>query len=376
MANIEILDNATIHDLLINLSREEAIALRKVLEQTFEDVSVGGERQYQPMPSVTNRANGQNTLFRPFTSDSSVGAKIVVEPAPGFDGKKDPLHGIIVLTDGKGNLTAILSSEEVTGYRTSMNAMVPFCWRKHVDNIVIFGGGMQALWHTRLILTLRGLEVQKITYASPGKDRVDRLIATVTKENQARWNSNASFHFIDTTATDYQRDLQALLKTADAIFCTTPSKKPLFPASYLTQCRIRQPFISAIGSWLPDMVELDQALLHHAISASDGYNSITRENRGVVLVDDRDFALQNCGELVNSGILARDVVELGEIIALKKGKGSPTQDRVEKTTKFISESFIVYKSVGVSLTDLTASNAILELAKNKLPQQQSQAHGN
>ncbi|KAJ5420393.1 NAD(P)-binding protein [Penicillium sp. CMV-2018d] len=121
-----VLDNPTIHDLLINLSQEETIAFRRVLEQTFEDGSVGGERQYQPMPSVANRANGQNTLFRPFTSDSSVGAKIVVEPAPRPDGKKDPPHGIIVLTDGKGNPTAILSSEEVTGYRTSMNAMVPF----------------------------------------------------------------------------------------------------------------------------------------------------------------------------------------------------------------------------------------------------------
>jgi len=100
MANIQVLDNPTIHELLINLSLEETIAFRKILEQTFEDVSVGGERQYQPMPSVANRANGQNTLFRPFTSDSSIGAKITVEPAPAPDGTKDPLHGIIVLTDG------------------------------------------------------------------------------------------------------------------------------------------------------------------------------------------------------------------------------------------------------------------------------------
>ncbi|EYE95569.1 NAD(P)-binding protein [Aspergillus ruber CBS 135680] len=369
MANVQVLDNPTIHDLLINLSLEETIVFRKILEQTFEDVSVGGERQYQPMPSVANRANGQNTLFRPFTSDSSIGAKITVEPAPASDGTKDPLHGIIVLTDGKGNPTAILSSEEVTGYRTSMNAMVPFSWRKHVDNILVFGGGMQALWHTRLILALRGSEVKNITYASPIKDHVNKLIATVTKENQSRWNSNASFHFIDTTATNYQRDLQALLKITDAVFCTTPSQIPLFPASYLTQGRSRQPFISAIGSWQPQMVELEHALLHHAISANDGYNPVTGEIRGVVLTDDRDFALQNCGELVNSGIPAKDVVELGEIIALKKCKEISKQDQIDKAIKFISEGFVAYKSIGVSLTDLTVSNAILELAKNKQRQQ-------
>jgi ornithine cyclodeaminase/alanine dehydrogenase-like protein (mu-crystallin family) len=364
MANIQILDNPTVHDLLINLSKEEAIAFRGIIEQTLEDVSVGGERQYQPMPSVANRPNGQNTLFRPFTSDSSNGAKITVEPAPGPDGKKDPLHGIVVLTDGKGNPTAVLSSEEMTGYRTSMNAMVLFSWRRHVDHIVIFGGGMQALWHTRLILTLRGSEIKSITYANPSKHRVDKLIATVTNENQARWKSNASFHFINTTATNYHHDLQALLINTDAIFCTTPSEKPLFPAEYITQGRSRQAFISAVGSWQPQMIELDHALLHHSISAIDGYNPVTGEKRGIVLTDDRDFALHNCGELVNSGIPARDVVELGEVIAQVKGKVKSTPELIGKTIRFISEGFVVYKSIGVSLTDLTASNAIFELSKN------------
>ncbi|OJJ56204.1 hypothetical protein ASPSYDRAFT_48483 [Aspergillus sydowii CBS 593.65] len=363
MADIKFFDNPAIYDVLINLSQQEAIGFRDIVEKTFEDVSVGGERQYQPMPSVSNRANGQNTLFRPFTSDSSVGTKITVEPAPNPDGTKEPLHGTIILTDGIGIPTAVLSSEEVTGYRTSMNVMVPFSWRKHVDNIVIFGGGMQALWHTRLILTLRGLEVKNITYASPIKDQVDKLIATINKEKQGRWSTSASFHFLNTTSSNYQTELQALLKTADAVFCTTPSKKPLFPASYLTQDRTRQPLISAIGSWLPEMWELDHGLLHHAISAEDGYNPVSGEGRGVVLTDDRDFALQNCGELVNSGIAAKDVVELGEIISLQKNRSS--RQRIEKTNKFISEGFVAYKSIGVSLTDLTVSNGILELLKNK-----------
>ena len=370
MANIQVLDNPAVHNLLINLSQDEAITLRQIVEQTFEDFSVGGERQYQPMPSVANRANGQNTLFRPFTSDSSIGTKITVEPAPGPDGKKDPLHGIVVLCDGKGNPTGILSSEEVTGYRTSMNAMVPFSWRKHVDHVVIFGGSMQALWHTRLILTLRGLEVKSITYANPFKEQVDKLVATVSQENQTRWKSRCSFHFLDTTASSFEREIQTLLGRVDCVFCTTPSKKPLFPATFLTQRKSssRQPFISAIGSWQPDMLELDHALLHHGISTSDGYNPVTGEAKGVAMTDDRDFALQNCGELVNSGIAAKDVVELGEVIALRKR--SKNSNHTEKTSRFISEGFVVYKSIGVSMTDLTVSNAILELFQKKQQPQQ------
>lgn len=104
MATIQVLDNPTIHNLLINLSKEETTSFRDTIEQTLEAFSINGERQYQPPPSIVNRPNGQNTLFRQFTSDSCIGTKITVEPAPapgpGPDGqshgRKDPLHGVIV----------------------------------------------------------------------------------------------------------------------------------------------------------------------------------------------------------------------------------------------------------------------------------------
>ncbi|KAM6515552.1 hypothetical protein FSOLCH5_009777 [Fusarium solani] len=368
MENVQVLSNDVIYHMLINLTKDEVITFQNIIEQTFEDFSVGDERQYQPSPSATSRPNGQRTLFRPFTSDSSVGVKFVVEPAPRPDGTKDPLHGIIVIADGQGNVTGVLGAEEVTGYRTSMNVMVPFSWRRHVDNIVIFGGGMQALWHTRLILTLRGSEVKTITYVNPVKDQIDDLIAKISNENEARWKSTCSFHFINTTSPDFQQHIEARLSDTDCVFCTTPSRKPLFPARCLTQQRSdgRLPLISAIGSWQSDMIELDPGLLHHAIATNSGYNPVSGEAKGVVLVDDRDYALENSGEVIQSNIDAEDMVELGHIVALRKGRIQPLNDKhVEDATRFISEGFVVYKSIGVSLTDLTAGNAILALAQKK-----------
>ncbi|KAJ3532021.1 hypothetical protein NM208_g8623 [Fusarium decemcellulare] len=368
MTDVQFLTNDIVHELLINLSRDETVTFQNTIEQTFEDFSIGGERKYQPDPTAANRPNGQRTLFRPFTSDTSVGAKLVVEPAPKPDGKKDPLHGILILADGMGNFTGVMAAEEVTGYRTSMNVMVPFSWRKHVDNIVIFGGGMQALWHTRLILTLRGSEVKTITYVNPFKDQVDTLIAKVSQENNARWKSNCTFNFINTTAPDFQQQIEARLSNIDCVFCTTPSKKPLFPASFLANPRSdgRKPFISAIGSWQSDMIELDPALLHHSIAAEGGYNPASGENKGVVLVDDRDYALKNSGEVVQSKVTGEDLVELGQIVALRKGRTQPLNDKhLDDTNKFISKGFVVYKSIGVSLTDLTAGNAVLALSKKK-----------
>jgi len=368
MDNIQTLGNNAIFQLFINLTKDEALSFRNTIEQTLEDFSVSGERQFQPEPSAVTRPDGQRTLFRAFTSGSSVGAKIVVEPALEPDGKKEPLHGILILMDEKGNLTGVLGAEEVTGYRTSMNVMVPFSWRKHVDNILIFGGGVQALWHARLILTLRGSEVKTITFANPFKDQVDKLIETVSEENNTRWKSNLSFHFIDTTASDFQQQIKARLSDIDCVFCTTPSRKALFPASYLTMRNGngRQPFISAIGSWQSDMMELDPALLHYAIASETGYNPSSDESQGVMLVDDRDYALRNSGEVVQSKIAASDMVELGQIIALRSGKTKPLNSQhIQKTNSFISQGFVVYKSIGVGLTDLTAANATLALKKQK-----------
>ncbi|KAK4086950.1 hypothetical protein Purlil1_8684 [Purpureocillium lilacinum] len=368
MENIQYLTNDAIHSLLINLTKNEAINFRATIEQALEDFSVGGERQYQPEPSGILRPNGQKTLFRPFTSDTSVGAKLVVEPPPGPGGRKEPLHGILILMDGQGNPTGVLAAEEVTGYRTSMNVMVPFSWRKHVNKIVIFGAGVQALWHTRLMLTLRGSEIDTITYVSPRRDQVKALIERVSKENKPRSGSDCSFHFIDSTAVDFHEHIEARLGETDCVFCTTPSTTPLFPASYLTKRTNddRQPLVSAIGSWQPHMIELDPSLLRHCIDAKGGYNPVTGEAKGVVLVDDRNYALENSGEVIKSEIMAEDMVELGQIIALRKGRMQPPdEEHAEQADRFISEGFVVYKSIGVSLTDLAAGNAIIELIQSK-----------
>ncbi|CAG8934644.1 unnamed protein product [Penicillium salamii] len=367
MENIQYLSNDTIHRLLISLTKEEIINFKATIEQTLEDYSAGEERRYQPDPNAVTRPNGARTLFRPFTSDSSVGAKLVVEPPTKADGKKDPLRGILILLDGSGNPTGILGAEEVTGYRTSMNVMVPFSWRKNVDNIVIFGGGMQALWHSRLILSLRGDEVKNITFISPFKDQVDTLIETISRENASHWKSNCSFNFIRAAA-ESQNEIEKRLLDVDCVFCTTPSQKPLFPSTYLTKrgSGSRQPFISAIGSWQSDMIELDPALLQHATFAQGGYNPLTGESKGAVLVDDRENALANSGEVVQSKLPARDLVEIGHILAMKSGRSANiTRTQIEQTNRFISEGFVVYKSIGVSLTDLTAGQAVLALRQKK-----------
>lgn len=65
-----------------------------------------------------------------------------------------------------------------------------------------------------------------------------------------------------------------------------------------------------------------RAVNYNGIAAKVGHNPLTGEAKGVVLVDDRDFGLEKCGELVQSGVAAKNIVELGEI-ALRKGREEP-----------------------------------------------------
>lgn len=222
---------------------------------------------------------------------------------------------------------------------------------------------------------LRGHDVRRITFVCPGRESVDRLVETVSRENAVHgWTGSCDFEFVCSAAK--QEKIEACVRAADCVFCTTPATNPLFPASYLTKRTSSGsgPLVSAVGAWKPEMIELDPALLHHAIDGSgtdggsDMYNPITGQSKRAILTDDRDFALGNCGEMIRGKVARDDVVELGEILALREGRGKPETLASldgQRMDRFLEEGFVVFKSVGVSLTDLTAGNAVLEIFRRQ-----------
>lgn len=362
-----ILGDSAVHEILIGLSRDDILEFLEAFKKCLLDFSLDEERRYQPPPGVINRPNGQKTLFRPFTSPKSVGTKIIVHPAPEKKGGQAPLHGILALCDENGLPTGIINAEEVTGYRTSLSAIVPFMWRRHVQNVLIFGAGKQALWHTRLALALRGSEVENITITNRTEARARELMGTVQTENEERWKSKVKFKYCNQTSSGYQEELAGLLSEADVIFCTVPSTAPLFDAQLIINKNRQRgpPLITAIGSWQPDMIEVDPAILHHII---DDYQAchVNGKKGGMIIVDDREGSLEHAGEIVQAEIEIGSLVELGEILGLRKGQSVwNTQCTTEELTKWLSEGLVVYKSIGVSVTDLMAGNAILEQARRR-----------
>lgn len=357
MSNLRILGDSAVHKLLINLSKNEIVAFKQELGKALRDFAVGEERSYQPPPGVINRPTGEKILFRPFTSPTSIGTKIVADPAA-VPNSKGGLHGIIAVCDNQGLPTGVINAEEVTGYRTSLCALIPYAWRRHTENIVVFGAGKQALWHIRLALGLRGSEIKKITVINRSEERTQSLLDTVRKENDELWKSPAKLESFG-SGPDAGPGLEALLLEADAVFCTVPSKSPLFPSHYVTSERKRQPYISAIGSWQPDMIELEPEILRHATKAPGAYHPAGGSG-GAVIVDDSDHTFAHTGEVIQSELKPEQLVEVGKIWDIKE-KGTEEKQLDE----WLAEGFVVYKGIGVSVTDLAAGDAILKFAKER-----------
>lgn len=363
MPGCRILGDAAVHEILIGLSKADIQVFQKKIEDSLLSYSVADERKYQPDAGITNRPNGQKTLFRPFTSPSAVGTKIIVNPAPDkATNTQQPLHGVIVLCNNHGIPIGLINAEEVTGFRTSLSAIVLWTWRRKTDSILIYGAGKQALWHARLALALRGDEIKTLSIVNRNFSRADALVKQLQEENARRWKSSAKLESLDPSN---NKVLQIKLSEVDAIFCTVPSEEILFPTSHLNlDSRARAPYISAIGSWQPQMIELDPNLLKRVANDETGFNPKGGRG-GLVVVDDRDAALHHTGEVVRSGLEAEQLIELGEIVDLTREDSGRTSQDQERLLSWLSDGLLVFKSVGVSLTDLATGEAILEMAEHR-----------
>lgn len=380
MSNFIVLGDSAVKEILLNLSKSEITSIQHKLEESLIEFSVGSERGYQPNPSAFVRPDGQKTLFRPFTSPTAVGTKIIVHPAPvsaalessllqttgpSNNAQQLPLHGILAICDRSGHPIGVINAEEVTGCRTSLSTMIPYVRRRKTANIVIFGAGKQALWHIRLALALRGPEIKAITVINRSEARAETLISSIKAENQKLWKSLCKFAFLDSSQSGYDQHLKALISAADVIFCTVPSQQPLFPLRFLT-CGDNEegfPFIAAIGSWQPDMIELDPDILRYVVKTS-GF-SLDEGTMGIVLVDDRQQAKIHAGEIIQSGLSSEQMTDIGQILAWQREDSDIDPVLKRKLFIWLKEGFVVYKSVGVSIADLVVGTSILSIAEER-----------
>lgn len=380
MTACTVLSDSTVREILLDLSRDQIITFLNELENALISFSKADEKALQPNPSVVKRSDGRKTLFRPFSSDAGPGVKIIVDPttnkasqadesghqshpdaSKNASAKKPTLHGILALCDRDGLPIGLINAEEITAFRTALSVMIPYQWRSSTENIVVFGAGKVALWHIRLALRLRGPNIKTIAIVNRSMDRSAALVELIQQEDMKRWGFAGELKMLDPEKADHPEELKLSLAAADVVFCTTPSKTALFTAKSLRlgDSERRDPFISAIGSWTADMIELDPNILIQAAQSTEHGSKLSR---GLVIVDDREGALEHAGEIVKSGLQSGQMTELGQLSALRHHDGD---EFGELSSHHLRNGLVIYKSIGVSMTDLVSGQVLLKFANEK-----------
>ncbi|PSK59179.1 hypothetical protein B9Z65_3503 [Elsinoe australis] len=264
---------------------------------------------HQPPRTILTTSESITSLIMPCTDTHTTTSVKTVCLAPG-----NPPLGAITVFSPDGTLRGVLNAAELTAFRT---ALVTSCVLRHVRecrrwvgpqggaNVVVFGGGRQAVWHLRLLRRTLGENVGRVTVVNRGRGRV---------EGWGEAGDGVEFLVKDGNE-GYKARLREVLGQADVVVGTTPSTEPLFSREMLGERKGR--FVALIGSYKPTMVEVDTETLMSG---------------GKVLVDSVEDCLIESGEIIKAGLGPQELIEIGSIFsgAEKLEEESPGQNVVFK----------------------------------------------
>ncbi|EEP81721.1 predicted protein [Uncinocarpus reesii 1704] len=383
--------------------------------------------EYQPKSTTISKRNGLTTMFLPASTESSLGFKIMTvadapskpgpqrrlsaseasialpatldskstldsmasklsrtalapaatrlsqsraaspRPAPAADQETNVTSpsGSLTLLDPTGSPFGIVNAQELTAFRTALTSMMLLYRREKISTITVFGAGRQAYWHIRLALLLRCKDIKRVNIINRSFERATGLLRKFYAADHVEWRQNVKFSAFSRDFVEYDRLLRECVVKADVIFCCTPSPDPLFPADILTDSdgRRKGRFISAIGSYRPNMTELDPDLIKHAIKSHTHHKH--PPYGGVIVVDTLEASLHNAGEVVMAGLKPRQLVEVGELLMVKDATEKQGDPPDKSLVDWLQRGNVIYKCAGLGLMDLVVGGDIIKLAKER-----------
>ena len=324
-------------------------------------------------PSSPNASNP--SLASPSTAASS--SLYSVHSLPSTDtGSSTAPAGTLTLQDPAGRPMALLAASSLTAFRTALAATFLLPKRTRLHSICVFGAGAQAYWHIRLALALRGADIHHVHIVNRSFTGAEPLLRTIMTdpswEELRNANPKLKFDVLSAEYGEYPRVLKERVRDADAIFCCTPATTQLFPAELLTSTEGRRKgrLLAMVGSYRPHMCEVHPEVLRQAVSPDHGHVHFHRhaERGGAIIVDSLDACIREAGEIVQSKLSAAQLVEIGELIMVKKaamreiemgGTGEPGLKR------WLEAGNVIYKSVGLGVMDVAVGYDLVQLADRK-----------
>ncbi|KAK4054511.1 hypothetical protein OIV83_001005 [Microbotryomycetes sp. JL201] len=296
---------------------------------------------------IATESSNHKTLYMPSRiadghNPAVTAIKIVSVPKtncqiPGLPGTN------LVLDEETGAVKAIVNSKDLTGLRTAAAsaAATQMLADSNSSSLVIFGTGVQAEYHARLIVETMPSIRSVILIARQINDRA--------KTTLARLANLPAFKGLSLRLEEHSHRTQ-YIRQADIICTCVPSSIPLFDRHELKS----NVHINAIGSYTPQMQEFEPSLIG---PVPDDETDATGPRIPTVLVDVRDACMAEAGELIAAKIPASSLIELGEVWR-SRSDGDTTA-----ITKLRSSGMSLFKCVGVGAMDALITDLVVKTAK-------------
>ncbi|KAI0518111.1 UbiD family decarboxylase [Xylaria bambusicola] len=354
--SLAILSDEVIRALLENLTREEAENFQDVLKNALHEYSTGTQAAGTNQPARTStysERTGTTTMFMPSCSPAGNGIKVVTVSSPHADPSLPAIRptGSLTLYSPEGNPVGFLHAQTLTAFRTALASSCLLTKRATVRTLTVFGSGLQAYWHIRLALLLRGSTIRTVNiinrrFSDNARNILKKFYAVPLEVKEREGWDQAQFSVLTPGYGEYDRLQKEHVREADVIYCCTPSTTELFNAEILTsrEGRRKGRLVVAIGSYSEDMRELPRDLLAQATRTHQHghlhYHKHATEG-GVIIVDSLDGALKEAGELIDAGLGPKQLVELGELIMIRRLaiEDSDTSSQQSAETDSVSEPF-------------------------------------
>ncbi len=241
---------------------------------------------------------------------------------------------IMMINADTGEVNAILSATYLTAVRTAAGSAIAtrLCLSaSSIDNLVVFGAGLQAQEH---IIAMKCIfdNIRTITIVNRSRERADKLASYLSQllpKTQFRV-------FIHNNTNEVER----VVRTADVIVTATNSAIPLFQGNWVAPgCHI-----NGVGSYTSDMKEVDEELVDRCKVVYDTVEALSVGDLKHLLVE-KDIHGRN----QSNHFLLGDLMAQSEMLR---------HDRVA-----IPTDCTLYKSVGTAIQDICTAASCVQKAK-------------
>jgi len=307
-------------DIRSYVSMKEAI---DVMAEAFSSYSSGHSKV--PQRYVSGISGSELDIFFKPAYDKRldrIAVKILTQKRGGSLGEIPAILGVVLLLDmNTGAILSMIDGAYLTALRTGAASGIAtkLLAREDAAIIAVFGCGTQGKTQLEAICNIRPIK-QALLY-DININAAEDLKSTMAER------LGISIRI--------EQKLQNL-KQADIICTATNSIKPLFSRNDLNS----GVHINAIGSYKPEMQELDP----HIIES------------GILFADSREAVLKESGDLIKplkDGVFSENIIrgEIGDVIN-NNVRGRETADDIT-----------IFKSVGLGVQDLFIANLIYNKSK-------------